>query len=57
MRTDPALALTGRRCLPKRLIHAGFDFDHPTFADTISDLVGERPSSPSISRSGFEARQ
>ena len=41
MRTDPALALTGRRCVPKRLIDAGFDFDHPTFAGTIADLVGE----------------
>ena len=44
MRTDPALALTGRRCVPKRLLEAGFEFDHPTFADAISDLNRERAS-------------
>lgn len=38
MRTDPALALTGRRCIPRRLLAAGFTFDHPTLAEAIADL-------------------
>lgn len=42
MRTDPALALTGRRCVPSRLTAAGFDFEHPTFDDALADLTGSR---------------
>jgi uncharacterized protein (TIGR01777 family) len=41
LRTDPALALTGRRCLPRRLIEAGFEFDHPRFDGAITDLLGQ----------------
>ncbi len=40
MGTDPALALTGRRCVPRRLLAAGFEFDHPTFPSAIDDLLG-----------------
>lgn len=40
LRTDPALALTGRRCVPRRLLDAGFAFRHPTFGPAIEDLVG-----------------
>lgn len=40
MRTDPALALTGRRCVPRRLLDAGFTFEHDTFSDAIADLIG-----------------
>lgn len=40
MRSDPALALTGRRCVPRRLLAAGFEFDHPTFESAIADLLG-----------------
>jgi NAD dependent epimerase/dehydratase family enzyme len=29
LRTDPALALTGRRCVPSRLLDAGFVFAYP----------------------------
>jgi uncharacterized protein (TIGR01777 family) len=43
MRTDPALALTGRRCVPDRLLEAGFRFDHPIFEEALADLVG-RPA-------------
>jgi hypothetical protein len=43
LRTDPALALTGRRCLPGRLTDAGFTFDHPTFDGAIADLL-DRPT-------------
>jgi uncharacterized protein (TIGR01777 family) len=43
LRTDPALALTGRRCVPRRLTEAGFEFEHPTFDGAIADLLG-RPA-------------
>ena len=39
MRTDPALALTGRRCIPQRLADEGFEFDHPEFAEAIEHLL------------------
>jgi hypothetical protein len=39
MRTDPALALTGRRGVPRRLLDAGFEFDHPTFDSALQDLL------------------
>lgn len=48
IRTDPALALTGRRCIPQRLAQEGFEFEHPDFPDAIKDLLtppsGARPS-------------
>lgn len=44
MRTDPALALTGRRCIPQRLLDGGFTFDHPTFDAALEDLLGARPA-------------
>lgn len=37
--TDAALAVTGRRCVPKRLADAGFEFDHPSFDSALEDLV------------------
>ena len=40
MRSDPALALTGRRCVPRRLLDTGFTFEHATFRGAIDDLVG-----------------
>ena len=43
MRTDPALALTGRRCVPRRLLDAGFAFIHPSFGEAIGDLVEREP--------------
>jgi uncharacterized protein (TIGR01777 family) len=42
MRTDPALALTGRRCVPRRLLDAGFVFEHPTFDGALDHLLGRR---------------
>jgi uncharacterized protein len=39
MRSDPALALTGRRCVPKRLLDTGFEFNHPNFEAALKDLV------------------
>jgi NAD dependent epimerase/dehydratase family enzyme len=39
MRTDSALALTGRRCIPSRLTGAGFEFTHATFESAVQDLL------------------
>jgi uncharacterized protein len=39
MQTDPALALTGRRCVPKRLLDTGFEFNHPNFDSALQDLL------------------
>ncbi|WP_127480689.1 TIGR01777 family oxidoreductase [Nocardioides pantholopis] len=38
LRTDPALALTGRRALPARLLEAGFEFQHPDLDEALADL-------------------
>jgi uncharacterized protein (TIGR01777 family) len=38
-RTDPALALTGRKALPKKLQSEGFVFDHPELEETLEDLL------------------
>lgn len=38
LRTDPALALTGRRAAPARLVDAGFDFRHPNLDEALADL-------------------
>jgi len=42
LRTDPALALTGRRAVPARLLSAGFDFRHPDLDETLADLAAQR---------------
>ena len=46
MGSDPALALTGRRCVPRRLLDVGFAYEHPTFAEAVADLEdpGHRPT-------------
>jgi uncharacterized protein len=38
-RTDPQLALTGRRGLPNRLLRDGFEFKFPTFEAALQDLL------------------
>lgn len=38
LRTDPALALTGRRAEPARLLAAGFGFHHPDLDEALADL-------------------
>ena len=40
-RTDPALALTGRRAIPKRLVEHGFVFEHGELAEALKDLLGD----------------
>ena len=42
LRSDPALALTGRRCVPRRLLEAGFVFEHPDLAAALEDLLGRQ---------------
>ncbi len=38
MRTEPGLALTGRRCRPKRLLERGFQFKFPLLAGALQDI-------------------
>ncbi|SDB91912.1 TIGR01777 family oxidoreductase [Shouchella lonarensis] len=40
MRTEPSLALTGRRCYPQRLIDEGFSFSYTDLDQTLKELVG-----------------
>lgn len=39
LRTDPALALTGRRARPARLLDAGFDFSYPKLDAALHELL------------------
>src|SRR5215218_5250590 len=39
LRTDPALALTGRRAASRRLEEAGFEFRHPYLDGALADLL------------------
>ena len=39
LRTDPALALTGRRAIPGKLVAAGYPFRHPDLAGALTELV------------------
>jgi hypothetical protein len=43
LRTDPALALTGRRCVPARLVEAGHVFAFPQLRPALVDLLHHRP--------------
>ncbi|GLY89662.1 NAD-dependent epimerase [Actinoallomurus iriomotensis] len=47
LRTDPALALTGRRCVPTRLRDAGFAFAYPDLPHALEDLLTRRTPSRS----------
>lgn len=38
MGSDPAIALTGRRCLPARLLDEGFEFELPELRSALDDL-------------------
>ena len=37
--SDPALALTGRRCVPTRLLDEGFEFSVPTFPEAAAKAL------------------
>jgi uncharacterized protein len=38
MQTEPSLALTGRRCAPKRFLDAGFKFQFPELRGALTDI-------------------
>jgi uncharacterized protein len=40
MGSDPAIALTGRRCIPARLLEEGFEFELPDLQLALDDLFG-----------------
>ena len=40
--TDPALALTGRRCVPARLLEAHFTFTYPRLDGALEELLSIR---------------
>lgn len=43
MQSDPSLALAGRRCVPKRLLEEGFNFNYTNLQAALAQLtVGER---------------
>lgn len=42
LRTDPALALTGRRCLPTKLSESSFRFNFPELRPALDDLLGQQ---------------
>ena len=44
MRTDPELALLGRRLKPTRLLSEQFAFKHPSLDETLRSLLGHRSS-------------
>jgi uncharacterized protein (TIGR01777 family) len=50
LRTDPALALTGRRAVPSRLLNAGFDFRHPDIDEALADLRARHQRDPGALR-------
>jgi hypothetical protein len=39
LRSDPALALTGRRCVPRRLLDDGFAFAYPELIPALRSLA------------------
>jgi uncharacterized protein (TIGR01777 family) len=39
MRTESSLALTGRRCIPRRFLQQGFEFQQPDLAPTLRDIL------------------
>lgn len=47
MRTDPALALTGRRCIPGRLLRDGFAFAYPHLVPALEQLLPGKQSARS----------
>ncbi len=49
LRTDPALALTGRRAIPARLMEAGFDFRHPDLDEALADLKARQRAARAVS--------
>lgn len=42
MRTDPELALLGRRLMPSRLLSEGFEFRHPELTESLESLLSRK---------------
>lgn len=42
LRTDPELALYGRRVTPERLLREGFEFRYPMAGEALIDLLGRK---------------
>lgn len=42
LRTDPMLAISGRRCVPSRLLERGFEFQYPELDSALADLLAPR---------------
>ncbi len=42
VRSDPALALTGRRCVPRVLLEHGFSFGYPQLGPALDQLLSRR---------------
>lgn len=49
LRTDPALALTGRRAVPAVLVSHGFQFAHPELDEALADAVRGDVARPCLS--------
>jgi uncharacterized protein (TIGR01777 family) len=45
LRTEPVLALTGRRCVPRRFLDAGFQFQFPDLDAALADIIAPPVSS------------
>ncbi|MFN7734104.1 MAG: TIGR01777 family oxidoreductase [Pirellula sp.] len=43
LRTDPSLALTGRKALPQRLLDLGFQFEYPELQPAMGEIFGTTP--------------
>jgi uncharacterized protein (TIGR01777 family) len=39
LKTDASLALTGRKCIPARMLQAGFRFDHPDLGEALDSIL------------------
>jgi NAD dependent epimerase/dehydratase family enzyme len=39
MRTEPELVLSGRRCIPQRVIAQGFKFTYPALDAALGDIL------------------
>jgi uncharacterized protein len=48
MRTDPELALKGRRCVPTRLLKEGFQFQFPSLPEALDNLLSAHANASSF---------
>jgi uncharacterized protein (TIGR01777 family) len=48
MGTEASLALTGRRCVPRRFLEHGFQFQFPNLRDALADLYSNGDRAPSL---------